>query len=167
MANKFFLFKILQKNAIISNIGGENMFSQLRKEKKMRSFFGGEKGAVAILFALALIPILGFLGLTIDIGQIYQLHAIVSGAVDSAALAGARAGGSNSNMTQHAIAVFNANIPTNKSWTVTAPTVSISSDSKTITVSATITSPTTFMTLLPKFHLCSCYIPSTSFNTRR
>lgn len=128
-------------------IGGENMFSQLKKEKKMKSFFRGEGGAVAILFALALLPILGFLGLTIDIGQIYQLHAIVSGAVDSAALAGARAGGSNSNMTQHAIAIFNANIPSNKSWTVTAPTVSISSDSKTITVSATITSPTTFMTL--------------------
>lgn len=113
-----------------------------------KSFLHNQAGALIIILALALIPMIGFLGLAIDLGRDYYAHSFLTGAVDAAAIAGAKAGGSPANMTQQATAIFNANIPKNFSGTVTGPNIQISANGQTITVSATATLDTVFMQIL-------------------
>jgi len=110
-------------------------------------FYQQQLGAVAIVFALALLPMLGFLGLSIDMGNIYYANSVTTGAVDAAALAGAKAGGSAANMTAQATAIFNANIPANFSPTLGTPQITISSNNSVVNVSVTATVNTTFASL--------------------
>lgn len=125
-------------------------FSGPKKEKffRKKNFFQQEAGAILIIYALALIPIFGMLGLTIDVGRDYYVHSILTGATDAAAIAGARAGGTPANMSQQATAIFNANIPQNFSGTINGPNVVIASNGQTVTVSASATINTIFMQLL-------------------
>ncbi len=111
---------------------------------RMTFFYQQQLGAVAIVFALALVPMLGFLGLTLDVGQIYYADSVITGAVDSAALAGAKAGGTPANMTAQATAIFNANIPQNFTPTMSAPQITVSSNNTVVNVSATATINTVF-----------------------
>lgn len=117
---------------------------------KRESFLRKDKGLVAIIYALALVPVFGMLGLSIDVGRDYYVHSILTGAVDSAALAGAKVGGTPENMTQQATAIFNANIPANFIGTVSGPTVQLSANNQIITVTAKATIDTTFMQILGK-----------------
>ena len=85
---------------------------ELRKKYcQGRTFIRKDVGVVAIIYALALVPIFGMLGLSIDVGRDYYVHSVITGASDAAAIAAAKAGGSTANMTQQATAIFNANIP--------------------------------------------------------
>lgn len=115
-----------------------------------KGFLCNERGAVALIWGLALIPLMGMLGVTIDVGRDYYVHSVIAGATDAAAVAGAKAAGANQNVTAEATAVFYANIPTNFFATVSAPSIAIAGNNKTVTVTATGTIPTTFMMLLGK-----------------
>ncbi len=55
----------------------------------MKNIIGNQKGAVLVIFALALIVLLGFAGLGTEAGRWYLTRAELSKAVDAAALAGA------------------------------------------------------------------------------
>ncbi|MBY0292907.1 MAG: hypothetical protein K2W92_06445 [Alphaproteobacteria bacterium] len=112
------------------------------------TFFQHEAGVVAIIYGLALLPIFGMLGLAIDVGRVYYVHSIITGASDAAALAGASAGGTADNMTAQATAIFNANIPKNFIATISGPTILLSSNNTVVNVSATGTINTTFMQIL-------------------
>jgi Flp pilus assembly protein TadG len=112
-----------------------------------KTFFRKEAGAVILIYALALIPIIGFIGLAVDMGQVYYAHSIISGAVDAAAIAGAKAGGNAANMQQQATAIFNANIPSNFVGTISGPNVTISSNNQTVVVSASANINTSFLKL--------------------
>ena len=80
--------------------------------KKWTNDLRTDVGAVAIIYALASIPILGILGLSIDLGRVYYAHTVLTGAVDFASLSGAKTLGTNpTNAAQQATAIFNANIP--------------------------------------------------------
>jgi len=77
-----------------------------------------QKGAVAIMVALSMLMLLGVVGLVIDGGLAYMVKARLNAAVDSAALAGARAvttGNNQADQTASAQAAaaqfFAANIP--------------------------------------------------------
>src|SRR5258708_3456390 len=108
---------------------------------QVKKIIRNECGAIALLYALALIPVVGMLGLTIDSGRIFYVNSVITGAVDSAAIAGGRAGGTNANITQTALSIFNANIPQNFIATIPTPTVTISNSSsgQVINVAATAT----------------------------
>ncbi|MBY0502077.1 MAG: hypothetical protein K2P93_08790 [Alphaproteobacteria bacterium] len=121
------------------------LLSKLMSQGKI--FFRKEAGAVILIYALALVPIIGFIGLSIDLGQIYYAHSIISGAVDAAAIAGAKAGGNAANMQQQATAIFNANIPPNFIGTISGPNVTISSNNQTVVVSASAKVNTSFLKL--------------------
>ena len=124
-------------------------FRDLReKYGKGTHLFQKDAGVVAILYALALIPIFGMLGLSIDVGRDYYVHAVITGASDSAAIAAAKAGGTQANMIQQGTAIFNANIPPNFIGTVSGPTFTFSSNNQVVTVTATATINTTIMQLL-------------------
>ncbi|MBS0272583.1 MAG: VWA domain-containing protein [Proteobacteria bacterium] len=102
-----------------------------------------DTGAVAIIFALTLLPMISLLGLAVDVGRAYYINSVVTGAVDAAALAGARAGGSTGNMSQQATALFYANIPSDFQATMSVPNIQFSSNNQVITVSAAGTIDTT------------------------
>jgi Flp pilus assembly protein TadG len=119
-------------------------------KKHQLNFIKNEVGAVILLYGLALLPLFGIIGLAIDGGRIFYVNAVISGAVDSASVAGAKAGGTNANIIQNATAVFNANIPNNFIGQITGPTVSITVDSQNhqiVTVTASAQINTAFMSL--------------------
>lgn len=132
---------------------------------RLKIFFHQGAGTVAILVALATIPMLGLLGLAIDIGRDYYIHSVITGACDAAALAGARAGGTSANMTQQATAIFNANIPPNFLATISGPTVTISSNNTVITVSAIGSISTTFMQVLGQTSITATATSQSSIST--
>ena len=79
-----------------------------------------QRGAVAIMVALSMVMLLAVVGLAVDAGLAYMVKARLNAAVDSAALAGARAvtiGNNQSDQTASAQAAaaqfFAANIPSN------------------------------------------------------
>ncbi|WP_071362603.1 pilus assembly protein [Massilia timonae] len=94
----------------------------------MRPILLRQRGAVAIMVAIAMLVLLGVVGLTIDAGLAYLIKARLNAAVDSAALAGARAvttGNNQAEQTASARAAaadfFAANIPTN--YLLSAPRI--------------------------------------------
>ncbi|HEX4892807.1 MAG TPA: pilus assembly protein [Hyphomicrobiaceae bacterium] len=56
-----------------------------------RGFFKAEEGTVAILFALCAIPVFLTVGLAFDFGRVYHAERKLSGAIDAAVLAAAKA----------------------------------------------------------------------------
>lgn len=94
----------------------------------MRPTFDRQRGAVAIMVAIAMLVLLGVVGLTIDAGLAYLIKARLNAAVDSAALAGARAVTTGNTQTEQiasaraaAADFFAANIPTN--YLLSAPRI--------------------------------------------
>lgn len=94
----------------------------------MRPILLRQRGAVAIMVAIAMLVLLGVVGLTIDAGLAYLIKARLNAAVDSAALAGARAvttGNNQAEQTASARAAaadfFAANIPDN--YLLSAPRI--------------------------------------------
>ena len=53
-------------------------------------FARDKRGATAAIFALALVPIIGVMGLAIDVGNAIRVQHAVQAATDAAALAGAQ-----------------------------------------------------------------------------
>ena len=49
-----------------------------------------ERGAVAIMVALALVALIGFVGLALDLGKLYVVKSELQNSADSCALAAAR-----------------------------------------------------------------------------
>ena len=79
-----------------------------------------QRGAIAIMVAISMLVLLGVVGLAIDAGMAYLVKARLNAAVDSAALAGARAVTTGNNEAEQrasasaaAADFFAANIPTN------------------------------------------------------
>ena len=55
----------------------------------MKSTINNQRGAVAIIFALCLIVLIGFVAIGTEVGRWYHVRAELSKAVDAAALSGA------------------------------------------------------------------------------
>lgn len=96
----------------------------------VRRFSRDRRGATAIIFALAMIPIFGFIGSAIDYARAYMLRSKLQTALDSAVLAaGATPGLSNSERIEYAKNVFAANY-NNELGVKATPTITITSDGK-------------------------------------
>lgn len=121
-----------------------------KRNSQKNGFLCNEKGAVILLWALALIPLLAVIGVAIDVGRAYYVHSVVAGAVDAAAIAGAKTAGVNGNVVGKATAIFNANLPPNFQATISGPNITLSRNNQLVSVSAEGTIPTTFMTLFGK-----------------
>jgi Flp pilus assembly protein TadG len=108
------------------------------------------RGNVAIIAALAAIPLIGAVGLAVDYTRALQFKTSLQGACDSAALAGASllssSTGSASTMATDYIKSEIAKLPPNNgiTYTVSVP------NSSTVTVSATGQLATTFMSIFTK-----------------
>ena len=78
------------------------------KSRIFKQFWRNEVGAIYIYFAIAIIPILGFVGLSVDISRAYHARAILVDAVDAASIAAAKVTPDQANAEAHRI--FNAYI---------------------------------------------------------
>lgn len=58
--------------------------------RRAKTLLADERGSVALIFALTIFVIFGFVGSAIDFGRVYRARSAVQSAIDTAALAGAR-----------------------------------------------------------------------------
>lgn len=117
-----------------------------------------QRGAVAIMVALSMLVLLAVVGLVIDAGLAYMVKARLNAAVDSAALAGARAVPVGNNQAEQranaqaaAAHFFAANIPNNyllSKPNLLSTTVSFDAGMVTIDVRAEAPMPVSFMQVL-------------------
>ncbi len=113
----------------------------------LRSFTLNARGNVAILFGLALIPILIGVGLAVDYGRALVVRERMADGIDAAGLAiGSWAGLTQDQLKAKAQQFFDANYPPSKLGTVGKVNVQFSGDNIIIGVNGTV--PTTFMRLV-------------------
>jgi Putative Flp pilus-assembly TadE/G-like len=110
----------------------------------LKRFSADSRGSIAVIFSIALIPILIGVGAAIDFSRANAFRGILQSALDSALLAGAKDG--STTWSQLASDIFNANVKNNYSNITTA---SFSQNSSTAYAgSATGSIPTTFLNIL-------------------
>lgn len=114
----------------------------------LRALWQERRGATAVFVAVAIIPLVAFVGLAVDTTRGYLVKSRLNQALDAAALAGGRVF-SEATRDDDIRMYFAANFPAGYLGATTTP-VQIAADNsaKTITVSAEATLPTTFMHLL-------------------
>ena len=120
-----------------------------------RAFLKEKSGGVVILLGLAIIPLVGAVGLAVDSARGYLVKSRLSQAVDAAALAAGRVIDSDS-IQGDIEKYFNANFPQGYAGAgSTTPNFVVSDDKEYVTVSASLTMPTTFMRVLgvPDFQI--------------
>jgi Flp pilus assembly protein TadG len=114
-----------------------------RLKSILKSLWGDDVGNVTLIFALAIIPVIGVIGLTVDYGRASAIRMRLQASLDAAVLDGAR---SASNPVEKAQVAFAANFA-KADLTLSGPTfVSGSDGSLTGTVTAEV--PTIFIRLL-------------------
>ena len=111
----------------------------------MHTMLKNQKGAVAILFVIMLVVIIGFLAFAVDVGAWFVARAELSKSVDAAALAGAR-NISNPFVDPEDLAEEFAleNFPADSSGIVGEPTIDVSRVGNRITVGGSVNSRTYF-----------------------
>lgn len=107
----------------------------------------GDQGAVAMILALAIIPMILTLGIAVDGGTAYNSQSRLQGALDSAALAGARNLGADvDEMKAEARMFFKSNYPDDYlGGRVVGFDADFNADTRELTIDATVEIPTTFM----------------------
>jgi Flp pilus assembly protein TadG len=112
----------------------------------VRGLARNTRGNVAILFGLAIIPIVLGVGVAVDYGRALLVRERMTSAADTAALAiGSWTGLTDAELKTKAQQYFNANYPANSLGTAGALNVKFQGDDILVSVSGTV--PTTFMRL--------------------
>ncbi|MEW6183995.1 MAG: TadE/TadG family type IV pilus assembly protein [Bacillota bacterium] len=109
----------------------------MRRQKIFRpvkKLIKNEKGSVVVLFAFALAVMIGFLGLTIDVGYGYLQKTKLQNALDAAVLAGVQSLPDNTAQARNDAIAFAGN----NGITLATSDVTVSSDNMTITCSKTV-----------------------------
>jgi Flp pilus assembly protein TadG len=89
----------------------QRLTSRVRLTSRLRRRLAGERGGTAVVFALLLVPVLGFAAVAVDIGSLYAEQARLQVAADAAAIAVAQdcARGNCGDMLATATAMVRAN----------------------------------------------------------
>ncbi len=115
----------------------------------LNSFYGCDRGAILINFGLALIPLVGMVGLGIDTGRGYIVKTRLSQALDAAALAAAPYADDTTKLQATFEKYFDANFPEEfMGANITLATPVIENNGTTVTVSASAIVDTTLMQVL-------------------
>lgn len=122
--------------------------SRQASSRSWACFARDQRGAIAIFVAVAIIPLIAFVGLAVDTTRGYLVKSRLNQALDAAALAGGRVFASPTRDDDIRM-YFKANFPDGFMNAVTTPLV-ITPDNvnKTLTVTAQATMPTSFMRLV-------------------
>lgn len=119
-----------------------------RRNAPLRRLLRDERGATAVMLAVLLVPLLAFVGISVDTARGYFLKARLNQAIDAAALAGGRVF-FETDRDQDVKNFFAANFPDGfMGATVTPLTINADPVEGSIEVTASATMDTTFMTLI-------------------
>ena len=106
------------------------------------------RGGMAVFLAVAIVPVIGFVGIGTDVARAYLVKSRLSSALDAAALAGGRAYFLPTRDTDIDM-FFNANFPAGYlNATVTGPLKNFDETNETLELSASAVVPTSFMRVL-------------------
>ena len=107
-----------------------------------------QRGAAIVLFALAAVPMVGFVGMATDTARAYLVKSRMSSALDAAGLAGGRKFFAP-DRDQQINMFFQANFPLGyMNAVLSGPHISVDEAAEKLTLSAGATIPTTFMKVL-------------------
>ncbi len=111
-------------------------------------YIGDHHGAVAVLIALAIVPLIGIVGIATDTARGYMFKAKLQQAVDAAALAGGR-GIEDADRDDDIREYFTANIPAGYlGATIPVPDIVVDEEVGLVTVTASASVPTSLMKVL-------------------
>jgi len=111
---------------------------------KLKEFCAAERGNIALIFALALIPVMTGAGAALDYSRANAAKSVLQSALDSALLAGAKDG--SSSWASIALNVFNGNLAARN---LSVPTPSFNSpQTSTYVASATALVPTSMLGII-------------------
>lgn len=111
----------------------------------VRKFFRAESGNIAMIFGLSMVPLTAGAGVGLDLARAMSVRTQLTTALDAAGLAaGGTTGLSTSQMQELAQKYFNANYKADSSYG-TPSAVVVTTSGKSVTVSSTVTMPTTLM----------------------
>lgn len=117
-------------------------------DRTARPLIEDRRGGMAPFVAVAIIPLIAFVGIGTDAARGYIVKSRLSYALDAAGLAGAHVTSPN-NVASDVSMYFKANFPAGyMSATVTGPTVTQDSSGQVLSVSASATIPTTFLRVI-------------------
>ena len=123
-----------------ANTKRNGLFSRLARERS---------GNVAIIFALAVVPLVGLVGGAVEFGQALSSRTKLQKTLDAAVLAAGRefqVTGSQSAAKAKAVTFFNAQISSGASGAITVNTVDL--ENNTMTLGGQMTSPTPFLSIV-------------------
>ena len=125
------------------------MLSQMGRLFRLRRLLGDDRGALAAIVGLAIIPLFAAIGLAVDSARGYMLKSKLSYAIDAAGLAGGRA--FETDMREEDIMMFfDANFPPGYMSSELAPghpIITFDDEENTVTIVASATIPTAFMSV--------------------
>ncbi len=122
------------------------MRSVIEMPKKLKTFQKDERGAIAIIFGLALVPVIFFSGIAIDYGRAMHAKTMLQGAADAAVVAASNSNGTDEDKLQIAANIFAANAG---STATTTPTITTSNNVSTITTTTRWGQATTTIAVTP------------------
>lgn len=119
---------------------------------RKRSFAGNEEGTIAIIFALTLTVVTLMTGLAIDFGRIYHAERKLTGAIDAAALAAAKAlretSASDDRVKEVAAAFFEDNLKGGGGYAnIRSLDIQVDRANNAVTINVETDVPTTFFNL--------------------
>jgi hypothetical protein len=125
------------------------MLSQMGRLIRLRRLLRDDRGALAAIVGLAIIPLFAAIGLAVDSARGYMLKSKLSYAIDAAGLAGGRA--FETDMREEDIMMFfEANFPPGYMSSVLDPghpIITFDDEENTVTIVASATIPTAFMSV--------------------
>jgi Flp pilus assembly protein TadG len=125
------------------------MLSQMGRLFRLRGLLRDERGALAAIVGLAIIPLFAAIGLAVDSARGYMLKSKLSYAIDAAALAGGRAFDQD-DREEDIMMFFEANFPPGYMGAELAPghpDIDFDDTKNTVTIVASATIPTRFMSV--------------------
>src|ERR1043165_3520965 len=113
---------------------------------RIRNFIQDRRGAVAPIFALAIIPVIGLVGMAVDYSRANSIKVKLQAALDATALAMARSAPTLTpqQLQDQTSAYFSAQFNRPDAKTVSVSTTYTTTDGSTLVVSATGSMETTF-----------------------
>jgi Flp pilus assembly protein TadG len=125
------------------------MLRQLSRRLSLQRLCKDDRGALAAMVGLAIIPLFAAIGLAVDGARGYMLKSKLSYAIDAAALAGGRAFDQD-DREEDIMMFFEANFPTGYMQSELAegdPDITFNDEENTVTIVASATIPTRFMSV--------------------
>lgn len=106
--------------------------------RKFHHFLKTSKGGAAIIFGLFVLPMLGSVGLALDIGRAHLLKSRLGYALDAAGLAAASSYGSEAELEERLNAFVQANFPATSAGEVTSVTATFNGNFVTLEATAKV-----------------------------